>query len=82
MSKIESMDRYTLQILQRAVHNKARKVGRPIVLDGERILYCIRCLRSNHEVEGMVWDPYFCVCYECVDNLAIFLKHLRDKEHD
>jgi len=74
------MDKYTIQIVQRAVKQKARKVGRPIALDGECIAYCIRCLKSNYEVEGLLFDPFFSICYECVDNLAIFVGYLRDAE--
>ncbi len=74
------LDRHTLLVLQRAVKRKARKARFPAIQDGERILYCIRCLRGSHEVKRMLYDPFFTVCDECVDNLAIFLKHLRDKD--
>ena len=74
------MDRYTIAVLQQAVKRKARKVGRPIALDGERILYCMRCLKSNHEVEWMAYEPFFIICDECVRNLAIFMEHSREEQ--
>jgi len=76
------LDKYTIQAVQRAVKHKARKVGRPIAMDGERILYCIRCLKSNYEVQGMLYEPFFTICYECAENLATFVKHLRDREKE
>jgi len=79
MTESAEMDRHTILAVKRAI-KKARKVGRPIVLDGERILYCIRCLKGNHEVERMVYDSYCNLCSECIDNLAIFLGHLRNAE--
>ncbi len=85
MARCESlteMDRHTLHTIQRAVKQKARKVGRPIVaLDGERILYCMRCLKSNYEVEAMVWEPFLCICTDCIRDLAIFAEHvIREKQ--
>ena len=74
------MDRHTILTVQRAVKKKARKARFPAFQDGERVVYCIRCLKSNHEVELMLYDPFFTVCDECVDNLAIFLGHLRNAE--
>ena len=75
------MDRHSIAVLQRAVHRRARKVGRPIVaLDGERTLYCMRCLKSNHEVEAMVWEPFLCVCTDCIRDLAIFAEHLLERQ--
>ena len=74
------MDRYAIAVLQRAVKRKAHKVGRPIAMDGERILYCMRCLKSNYEVEAMVWEPFLCICTDCIRDLAIFAEHLLEKQ--
>jgi len=74
------MDKYTIQTVQRAVKQKARKVRRPISLDGELIVYCMRCLRSNYEVPRMVWEPFFCVCTDCIRDLAIFAEHLHEQD--
>ena len=79
MSEPAELDRHTILTVQRAV-KKARKARFPASLDGERVVYCIRCLRGSHEVKLMLYDPFFTVCDECVDNLAIFLGHLRNAE--
>ena len=79
MTEPAEMDRYTIQTLQRAI-KKARKARFPAFHDGERVVYCMRCLKSNHEVERILYEPYFSVCSECVENLGIFLEHLRNAE--
>lgn len=74
------MDRHTLATIQRAVKQKARKVGRPIEMNGERIVYCFRCLKSNYEVEWVAWEPFFCICNNCIDDLAKFKEHSLEKQ--
>ena len=66
------LDRHTIAVLQRAVKRMF-----PVLEDGELVLYCIRCLKSNYEVDLMIYDPFFTVCDECIDNLATFMRHLR-----
>ena len=75
------MDRHTIQTVQRAVKRKARKVARPVPVNGERIVYCCLCRKSNYEVEKILYDPFISLCSECIDSLAVFLKQLRDKDH-
>jgi hypothetical protein len=80
LSEPEEIDRHTLFVLQRAVKRKARKARFPAFHDGELVVYCMRCLKSNHEVERILYEPFFSVCSECVENLGIFLEHLRNAE--
>ena len=79
MTEPAEMDRYTIQTLQRAI-KKARKARFPAFHDGERVVYCMRCLKSNHEVEAMVWEPFLCICTDCIRDLAIFAEHLLEKQ--
>jgi hypothetical protein len=72
------LDRYTIAVTQRAMKKKARKVRFPAIQDEERVVYCCRCLKGSYEVELMVYDPFFSLCSECIENLATFLEHLRD----
>lgn len=81
MIKPTELDRHTILAVQRAVKRKARKVRHPAILGGERVVYCIRCLKSNHEVERILYDPFFSLCSECVENLYKFLTHLRSREN-
>ena len=81
MTEPAELDRHTLLVIQRAVKRKARKARFPAIQDGERILYCIRCLKSNYEVEAMVYEPFFTICNGCIRDLAIFMEHrLREKQ--
>ena len=79
MTEPIEMDRHTIQTVQRAVKRKARKVVRPVSVNGERVLYCTRCLKSNYEVEAMIHDRFFNLCDECLRNLAIFMEHFLEK---
>ena len=74
MTEPAELDRHTILTVQRAV-KKARKTRFPAIQDGERVVYCIRCLRGSHEVEWMAYEPFFTICGECIDNLAIFMEH-------
>lgn len=74
------MDRHALTVLQRAVKQKARKAGRSIEMNGERIVYCFRCLRSNYEVTWMAWEPFFVICDECIRDLSKFMEHSLEKQ--
>ena len=80
MRKIDGMDRYAISATQKAVKRKARKVRFPAAIMGERAIYCHRCLKGHHEVERIFWDAYISICSECVENLSIFLRNLRDEE--
>jgi len=71
-------DRYTLQVVKRAT--KRKPMRRQASLDGELIVYCMRCLRSNYEVSRMVWEPFFCVCTDCIRDLAVFAEHLHERD--
>ena len=78
---MSELDRYTIATLQRAAKRKAHKARFPAFHDGERVVYCMRCLKSNHEVEAMVWEPFLCICTDCIRDLAIFAEHLlREKQ--
>ena len=74
------LDRHTLAVVKRSVKRKGRKARFPTHIAGIPVVYCNRCLRGSHEVKGMVSDYYFTICHECVDNLAIFVGHLRNAE--
>ena len=65
--------------VQRAV-KKARKARFPAFQDGERVVYCIRCLRGSHEVEWMAYEPFFTICNECIRDLAKFMEHSLEKQ--
>lgn len=80
MNEPSDMDRHTILTVQRAVKRKSRKTRFPAFQDGERVVYCCRCLKSNHEVERLVYDPFITLCSECITNLATFLEHIRNAE--
>lgn len=77
------MDRYTFSAVKRAV--KGRKLLENLheyLQEHNKVVYCRRCLKSNYEVEIMLYDSYFNVCSECIDNLSIFLGHVRRNKEE